>query len=81
MVYQHLDIGSAKSTVEELAKCPHDLIDLVPPEHAFDAGQFVTHAEILIQSAWDHGQVPCLVGRDNHVFKVVTRWSGYNASG
>ena len=62
MVYQHLDIGSAKPTAEELAQCPHDLIDLVPPEHAFDAGQFVTHAEKMIQSAWDHGQVPCLVG-------------------
>ena len=62
MVYQHLDIGSAKPTAEELAECPHDLIDLVPPEHAFDAGQFVTHAEMLIQCAWDQGQVPCLVG-------------------
>jgi len=62
MVYQHLDIGSAKPTAEELAECPHDLIDLVPPEHHFDAGQFVAHAESSIQSAWDHGQVPCLVG-------------------
>jgi tRNA dimethylallyltransferase len=62
MVYQHLDIGSAKPTLAELAECPHDLIDLVPPEHAFDAGQFVACAERSIQSAWDDGQVPCLVG-------------------
>jgi tRNA dimethylallyltransferase len=62
MVYQDLDIGSAKPTSEELAACPHDLIDLVPPEHPFDAGQFVAHAETFIRSAWEHGQVPCLVG-------------------
>ena len=62
MVYQHLDIGSAKPRAEELAECPHDLIDLVPPEHAFDAGQFVTHAQKCVQSAWDNGQAPCLVG-------------------
>jgi tRNA dimethylallyltransferase len=35
---------------------------LVPPEHAFDAGQFVTHAQKCVQSAWDNDQVPCLVG-------------------
>ena len=51
MVYQHLDIGSAKPTAEALARSPHELIDLVPPEHAFDAGQFVTHATEAIEKA------------------------------
>ena len=52
MVYQHLDIGSAKPTAEELARSSHELIDLVPPEYAFDAGQFVTHATEAIEKAW-----------------------------
>lgn len=62
MVYRHLDIGSAKPTAEELSRSPHELIDLVPPEHAFDAGQFVTHATDAIKRAWDSSLVPCLVG-------------------
>ena len=62
MVYQCLDIGSAKPTTEELVQCPHDLIDLVPPEHPFDVSQFVTYAAKFIHSAWGNGQVPCLVG-------------------
>ena len=62
MVYQHLDIGSAKPTAEKLLLSPHELIDLVPPEHAFDAGQFVTHATEAIKRAWDSNLVPCLVG-------------------
>lgn len=62
MVYQHLDIGSAKPTAEKLSLSPHELIDLVPPEHAFDAGQFVTHATEAIKRAWDSNLVPCLVG-------------------
>ena len=62
MVYQHLDIGSAKPTAEEQSRNPHELIDLVPPEHAFDAGQFVTHATEAIKRAWDSSLVPCLVG-------------------
>ena len=62
MVYQHLNIGSAKPTAEELSRSPHELIDLVPPEHSFDAGQFVTHATEAIRRAWDRNLVPCLVG-------------------
>jgi len=62
MVYQFLDIGSAKPTAEALLKCPHDLIDLVPPEHPFDVSQFVKYAAKFIHSAWANGQVPCLVG-------------------
>ena len=62
MVYQHLDIGSAKPTTDELSRSPHELIDLVPPEHAFDAGQFVMHATEAIKKAWDSNLVPCLVG-------------------
>lgn len=62
MVYQHLDIGSAKPTAEQLLRNPHELIDLVPPEHPFDAGQFVAYATEAIKRTWDSNLVPCLVG-------------------
>lgn len=62
MVYQGLDIGSAKPSKALLNHYPHALVDVVPPEHAFDAGQFVLHAEVAIQDAWRRDRVPCLVG-------------------
>lgn len=62
MVYKGLDIGSAKPDEKELTQCPHDLIDIVPPEHPFDVGQFVSHATRAIEFAWARDQVPCLVG-------------------
>ena len=62
MVYQDLNIGSAKPSPIELAQYPHALVDLVPPEHPFDAGQFVLHAETAIAKAWNEGMIPCLVG-------------------
>ncbi len=62
MVYQDLDIGSAKPSPIELAQYPHALVDIVPPEHPFDAGQFVLHAETAIAKAWNEGMIPCLVG-------------------
>jgi len=62
MVYQGLNIGSAKPTDTELARYPHALVDLVEPEHAYDAGQFVTDAKAAIAGALSRGQIPCLVG-------------------
>ena len=62
MVYQHLDIGSAKPSKSQLEQYPHDLIDVVPPEHPFDAGQFVEHARQSIEGAWSSDKIPCLVG-------------------
>ncbi len=62
MVYRHLDIGSAKPSPDELTRYPHDLVDCVEPEHAFDAGQFVVAAEAAIEEAWGRGQIPVLVG-------------------
>lgn len=62
MVYRYLDIGSAKPSASELERYPHDLIDLVEPEHPFDVGQFLLHAKRSIQNAWQCDEIPCLVG-------------------
>lgn len=62
MVYRGLNIGSAKPSPAELAQYPHDLVDVVDPEHPFDAGQFVALATEAIEGAWHHEKVPCLVG-------------------
>ncbi len=62
MVYRYLDIGSAKPSISDLERCPHDLIDLVEPEYAFDVGQYLLHARRAIQDAWQRDEIPCLVG-------------------
>ena len=62
MVYQGLDIGSAKPLPAELERYPHALVDLVPPEQKFDAGQFVQHARESIVGCIESGRIPCLVG-------------------
>ncbi len=40
-VYRRLDIGTGKATAEEQARVPHEGIDLVEPDEAFSAGDFV----------------------------------------
>ena len=71
MVYKGLDIGSAKPSAWEIAQCPHDLIDIVSPEHPFDAGQFVAHATEAIEGSWARGQIPCLAGGSIMYLKVL----------
>lgn len=44
-IYRWLDIGSAKPSAAARAKVPHHLIDLVPPDAAFSAGDWARAAE------------------------------------
>lgn len=43
-VYRCMDIGTAKVTPEERARIPHHLIDVVDPDHDYDAACFVADA-------------------------------------
>jgi tRNA dimethylallyltransferase len=39
-VYRGLDIGSAKPSADERRRVPHELLDLVDPDHDFSAGEY-----------------------------------------
>jgi tRNA dimethylallyltransferase len=47
-VYKYLDIGTAKATAAQRARVPHFGIDLVEPDAAFDANDFVDLATAVI---------------------------------
>lgn len=49
-VYRHLDIGSAKPTIEERRRAPHHLIDLVDPDAPFTAADYAAHGRRLIEA-------------------------------
>ena len=51
LVYQGLDIGTAKPTAEELAKVPHHLVDIVLPTEGF------TLAQWLASRSWSAGRI------------------------
>lgn len=58
-VYQELDIGSAKPTVEELARVRHHLVSVLAPSEQCDAGRFVALADAAIESI---SVLPLVVG-------------------
>ena len=72
LVYRDMDIGTAKPTAEEMAQCPHHLIDIIDPTDAYSAAQFHADANRLIADIHARGKLPLLVGGTMLYFKALT---------
>ncbi|MFQ6334965.1 tRNA (adenosine(37)-N6)-dimethylallyltransferase MiaA [Methylophilus sp. 3sh_L] len=62
LVYQGMDIGTAKPDAETLRQAPHHLIDLITPLEQYSAAQFAKDALALMHAATAKGRIPVLVG-------------------
>lgn len=62
LVYQGMDIGTAKPTREELAAVPHHLIDIIDPLDSYSVAQFRADTLRLVEEISARGKVPLLVG-------------------
>jgi tRNA dimethylallyltransferase len=62
LIYQSMDIGTAKPTAEELAQVPHHLIDIIDPTMSYSVSQFRSDAERLIADILSRNKLPVLVG-------------------
>ncbi|MCA1770552.1 MAG: tRNA (adenosine(37)-N6)-dimethylallyltransferase MiaA [Halomonas sp.] len=62
MVYRGMDIGSAKPSMEELARAPHRLIDIRDPAEPYSAAAFREDALREMREITAAGKVPLLVG-------------------
>ena len=71
LVYQGMNIGTAKPTAAELAAVPHHLIDTRDPLNAYSAAEFVQDAECLIANITARGKLPLLVGGTMLYFKAL----------
>src|SRR5690242_15341242 len=62
LVYQEMNIGTAKPTPEELHSVPHHLINIRSPDQPFTAGQFAREAQKRIQNIHQRGKRVLIVG-------------------
>lgn len=62
LIYQGMDIGTAKPTANELAKFPHHLVDIIAPTETYSVANFVADVERLIDEIHQRGKIPLLVG-------------------
>ncbi|MBR5268104.1 MAG: tRNA (adenosine(37)-N6)-dimethylallyltransferase MiaA [Lachnospiraceae bacterium] len=61
-VYRHMDVGSAKVTVEEMDGVPHHLINVLDPQDAFNVVTFQEMAKDAMEKIYANGHVPIVAG-------------------
>lgn len=61
-VYRGLDIGTSKTTSEEMHGIRHELIDVADPDRKFELADYVALARPLIATTQQDGGIPVVVG-------------------
>lgn len=71
-IYRYMDIGTAKVTLEERAKVPHHLIDIVDPDEELTLAHYRRLATRAIEEVWVRGKLPILVGGTGLYVRALT---------
>src|SRR5439155_12177809 len=72
-VYRGIEIATAKVPIAERQGIPHHLIDFVPPEVNYTAGDWARLAADLIPAIEARGRVPILVGGTGFYLRALRR--------
>lgn len=75
-LYQFMNIGTAKPTMEEKKGIPHHFLDVLTPDQSFNAGQFERAAESLIENLFEKQSVLIVVGGSTLYINAL--WYGFN---
>ncbi len=74
--YRGLDLGTAKPSAAEQKKIPHHLINICDLHEAFDAAQFIRHAQTAVSEIQSRGHVPIFCGGTGLYFKAYLEGLG-----
>lgn len=61
-IYQEMNIGTAKPTIEERQGIPHYVLDFVSPEERYSVADYKKEAKKAIRQIIQKGKVPIVVG-------------------
>lgn len=70
-IYRHMDIGTAKPTLEEREGVPHHLIDIRNPDEEFSLATYQELALAALATITARGRVPLLVGGTGQYLAAV----------
>ncbi len=73
LVYQGMDIGTAKPNAQELAAVPHHLIDIITPLESYSAAQFCLDTLRLVDDIHARGKLPLIVGGTMMYYNALTQ--------
>lgn len=75
-IYQYMDIGTAKPTVEQRELVRHHLVDFVAPDADFTLAQYQDKAYKAITDVTERGKFPLLVGGTGQYLTAIEEgWS------
>jgi len=72
LLYQGLDIGTAKPSPEERARVPHHLVDVLMPDEALSVVRYLELAESAIADVLDRGRLPLVVGGSGYYIRALS---------
>ena len=75
-VYRGLDIGTAKATLEERARVPHHLLDILDLHEEFDVAEFLRRARAAEGEVLARGRVPIYCGGTGLYFNALAAGIG-----
>ena len=74
-VYRHMDIGTAKPSVEDRRAVPHHLVDTVNPDEDYSLAHFLIQAGDAIKAVQERSNLPILVGgTGQYVWGLLEGW-------
>jgi tRNA dimethylallyltransferase len=78
LVYRHMDIGTAKPSLEERGGIPHYMIDVTDPDGQYSVAVYSRQVEQVLQDLAARNKLPLLVGGTGLYVKAVV--DGYHFS-
>ena len=70
-IYKHMDIGTAKVTLQEMENIRHHMIDIVEPNMPFSVSDFIKLAKDKINEITARGKLPILAGGTGLYFESL----------
>lgn len=70
-VYKHMDIGTAKASIDEQNLVKHHLIDIVTPDVDYTVADYQTEAKNIIEELNNNKVLPILVGGTGLYYQAV----------
>ncbi|MEP0354220.1 tRNA (adenosine(37)-N6)-dimethylallyltransferase MiaA [Paraglaciecola sp.] len=71
LIYKGMDIGTAKPSIEEQQKAPHQLIDILDPAQSYSVAEFRRDALEAMDKITSRGNIPLLVGGTMMYYKAL----------
>ena len=71
LLYRGMDIGTAKPSLQELARVPHHLIDVADPDETWSLAAFQNAAAEAIAQIHLRGKLPILVGGSGQYLRAI----------